>query len=116
MFRLSPFESLLTPSVCYDWHANRKLEPVVLVVADQPGADGDDSALQVDAALDSIHNKRGGLRPGRHPVPARACLAGDLRDWGTECKKPRPRGSGGLRCVAYLAFTDPSCMLLALLE
>ena len=115
MFRLSPFESLLTPSVCYDWHANRKLEPVVLVVADQPGADGDDSALQVDAALDSIHNKRGGLRPGRHPVPARACLAGDLRDWGTECKCYARRVAAAYG-VAYLAFTDPSCMLLALLE
>ena len=40
-------------------HCNRKLEPIALVVADQPGADGDDSALQVDAALDSIHNDRG---------------------------------------------------------
>ena len=39
--------------------ATRKLEPIALVVADQPGADGDDSALQVDAALDSIHNDRG---------------------------------------------------------
>ena len=47
-------------------HGNRKLEPIALVVADQPGADGDDSALQVDAALDSIHNDRGRLHFRRH--------------------------------------------------
>ena len=33
------------------WHANRKLESVALVVADQPGADGDDSALEVALML-----------------------------------------------------------------
>ena len=53
------------------WHCNRKLERVSLVIADQPGANDDDSALQVDAALYSVNRKRDRLLLRCHAPDAR---------------------------------------------